>query len=171
MQILKPPPGRRNEWLTMVSCPQNAVITVVQLLSCVPLCDPRTAARQAPHTSVSWSLLRFKFTELVMLCNYLILGCLLLLASLIFSSISVFFSKSALCIQGPKYWTFSFSICPSNEYSGLISLGINWFNLLAVQGTLKSLLQHHSPKASVLQCLAYFLWSKFHTHTWLLGKP
>ena len=157
MQILKPPPGRRNEWLTMLSCPQHAFVAVVQLLSCVPLCDPMHCSMPgSPYFTVSWSLLRFTFIESVMLCNHLILCHRLLLLSSIFSSIRVFFNKSALCIQGPKYWNFSFSICLSNEYSRLISLGIDWFNVLAVQGTLESLLQHHSPKASVLQCSAFF---------------
>ena len=155
----------------MVSCPQQAVVAVVQLLSCVPLCDPMHCITPgSAYFTISWSLLRFTFIESVMLCNHLIL-CPLLLLSSVFSSIRVFFNKSTLCIQGPKYWNFSFSICPSNEYSGLISFGIDLFNLLAVQGTLKSLPQHHSPKASALQCSAFFLWSNFHTHTWLLGKP
>ena len=83
------------------------------------------------------------------------LGPLLLLPS-IFSSIRVFSSESVLCIRRPKYWSFSFSISPSNEYSGLISLRMDWLDLLAVQGTLKSLLQHHSSKASILRCSAFF---------------
>ena len=74
-----------------------------------------------------------------------------------FSSIRVFSNESALCIMWPKYWSFSFSISPSNEYSGLISFKINWFDLLAIQGTLKSLLQHHSLKASIHQCSAFFI--------------
>ena len=89
--------------------------------------------------------------KLVMPLNHLILHYLLLLLPSILPSIWVFSNKSVLRIRWPKYWSFSFSICPSNEYSGLISFKIDWFDLLAVQGTLKSLLQHHSPKASVLQ--------------------
>ena len=92
-----------------------------------------------------------------MLSNHLSFCCPLLLPS-IFPSIRVFSNKTALCIKWPKCWSFSFSISPSNEYSGLISFRIDWFDLLAVQGTLKSLLQHHSSKASILQCSA-FLWS------------
>ena len=89
--------------------------------------------------------------------NYLILCCPLLLPPSIFPSIWVFSDESVLCIRWPKYWSFSFSISPSNEYSGLISFRIDWFDLLAVQGTLKILFQHHSSKASILQCSAFFL--------------
>ena len=91
-----------------------------------------------------------------MASNHLVLCCPLLLPST-FPSIRVFSNESALCIRWPKYWSFSFSISPSNEYSGLISFRIDWFDLLAVQGTLKSLLQHHSSKGSVLQCSAFFI--------------
>ena len=94
--------------------------------------------------------------ELVILSNQLILGCPLLLPS-IFPGIRVFSNESALCIRWPKYWSFSFSIILSNECSGLISFRIDWFDLLAVQGTFKSLLQHHSLKASVLHCSAFFM--------------
>ena len=89
--------------------------------------------------------------------NYLILCCPLLLLPSIFSSIRVFSNESVLCIRWPKYCSFSFSISPSNEYSGLISFMIDWFDLLRVQGTLKSLLQHHSSKASILQLSAFFI--------------
>ena len=89
--------------------------------------------------------------------NYLILCPLLLLPLSIFPSISVFSSESVLRIRWPKYWSFSFSISPSSEYSGLISFRIDWFDLLAVQGTVKSLLQHHSSKASILHCSAFFI--------------
>ena len=94
--------------------------------------------------------------ESVIPSNHLILCRPLLLPS-IFPSIGVFSNESALCIRWPKYWSFSFSISPSGEYSGLISLGMDWLDLLAVQGTLKSLLQHHSSKASILQCSAFFM--------------
>ena len=89
--------------------------------------------------------------------NHLILSHLLLLLPSIFSSIRVFSNESVLPIRWPKYWSFSFSISPSNEYSGLISFRIDWLDLLAVQGTLKSLLQHHSSKASILRCSAFFM--------------
>ena len=92
-----------------------------------------------------------------MLSNHLILYHLLLLLPSIFPSIRVFSSESVLHIRGPKYWNFSFSISPSNEYSGLISSRIDWFDLLAVRGILKSLFQHHSSKASILQHLAFFM--------------
>ena len=95
--------------------------------------------------------------ESVMLSNHFILCCPLLLLSSIFSSIGVFSNKSSLHIREPKFWSFSFSISPSNEYSGLLSFRVNWFDLLAVQRSLKSLLQHHSSKASVLWCSALFM--------------
>jgi len=96
--------------------------------------------------TISWSLLKLMFIELVMPFNHLVLCCPLLLLPSVFLSIRVFSSESALCLRWPKYWSFSFSISPSSDYSGLISFRIDWFDLLAVQGTLKSLLEHHSPK-------------------------
>ena len=95
--------------------------------------------------------------ESVMLSNHLILCCPLLLPSSIFLSLRVFSDESVLCIRWPKYWSFSFSISPSNEYSELISFRVNWLYLLTVQGTLKSLLQHHSSKASILRHSAFFI--------------
>ena len=128
-----------------------------------------TAACQASQSfTSSQSLLKLMSIESVMPSNHLILCCPLLLPS-IFPSIGVFFNESALRIRWPKYWRFSFSISASNEHSGLISFRIDWFELLAVQGTLKSLLQHHSSKASILHCSAFFTSS--HVHTWLLEKP
>ena len=120
--------------------------SVVQ--SCLTLCDPWTATRQASLSITnSCSLLKLMSIESVMPSNHLILCYPLLLRSLIFPSISVFSNESALCIRWPKYWSFSFNITPSNEHSGLISFRMDWLDLLAVQGTLKSLLQHHSLKA------------------------
>ena len=123
----------------------------VQSLSHVLLfATPWTAARQASLSITnSWSLLKLMSIELVMPSNHLILCHPLFLLPSIFPSIRVFSSGSVLCIRWPKYWNFSFSISPSSEYSGLISFRIDWFDL-AVQGTLKSLLQHHSSKASIL---------------------
>ena len=95
--------------------------------------------------------------ELMMPSNHLILCHPLLLLPPIFSSITVFSNEAALCIRWPKYWSFSFSISPSNEYSGLIFFRMEWLDLLAVQGTLKSLLQHHSSKASILRCSPFFI--------------
>ena len=95
--------------------------------------------------------------ESVMPSNHLILCCPLLLPPSIFPSIRVFSNESVLHIRWPKYWSFSFSISPSNEYSGLMSFRMNWLDLLAVQGTLKSLLQHHTSKASILRCSAFFI--------------
>ena len=109
---------------------------------------------------VHHQLLEFTQThvhELVMPSNYLILSCPLLLVPSVFPSIRVFSNESVLCITWPKYWSFHFSISSSSEYSGLISLRIDWLDLLAVQGTLKSLLQHHSSKASILRCSAFFI--------------
>ena len=105
----------------------------------------------------SWSLLKLMSIELVMPSNHLILCHPLLLLSSIFPSIRVFSSESVLRIRWPKYWSFSFSISPSNVYSGLISFRMDWLDLLAVQGTLKTLLQHHSSKTSILQHSAFFI--------------
>ena len=119
---------------------------------------PWTAACQASlFITNSRSLLKLMSIESVMPSNHLILCRPLLLLPSVFPKISVFSNESALHIRWPKYWGFSFSISPSNEYSGLVSFGIDWLDLLAVQGTLKSLLQHHSSKASVLQCSALFM--------------
>ena len=130
---------------------------VVQSLSHVSLfATPWTAACQASLSfTISQSLLKLMCIESVMPSNHLILCHPLLLLPSIFPRIRVFSNESALCIRWPKYWSFSFSISPSNEYSGLISSRIDWFDLLAVQGTLKILLQHHSLKVSVLRCLAF----------------
>ena len=123
---------------------------------------PWTAAHQAPLSfTVSQSLLKFIFIEMVMLCNHLILCHPLLLPS-IFPFI--FSNESALHISWPKYWSRSFSISPSNEYSGLISFKIDWFHLLAVQRTLKSPLQCHSSKASILKCSTFFLYGLTSIH-------
>ena len=129
----------------------------VQSLSRVQLfTTPWTASRQASLSiSHSQSSLKLMSIESVMPSNNLILCRPLLLPSSIFPSIRVFSNESALHIRWPKYWSFSFSISPSNEYSGLISFRMDWLDLLAVQGTLKSLLQHHSSKASILQHSAF----------------
>ena len=119
---------------------------------------PWTEACQASLSfTISQSLLKPMSIELVMPSNQLIFCHPLLLLPSVFPSIRVFSNESALCIRWPKYWNFSFSVSPSNEYLGLISFRIDWFDLLAVQGTLKGLLQHHSTKASVLQCSAFFI--------------
>ena len=119
--------------------------------SCPTLCDPMNRSTQAsPSITNSWSLLKLMSTELVMPSNHLILCRPLLLLPPIPPSIRVFSNESALCISWPKYWSFCFSISPSNEHPGLISFRMDWLDLLAVQGTLKSLLQHHSSKASIL---------------------
>ena len=118
---------------------------------------PWTSAHQASLSITnSRSLLKLVSIELVMPSNHLILGHPLLFLPPIFPSIRVFSNESAFCIRWPKYWSFSFSISPSNDYSGLISFRMDWMVLLAVQGTLKSLLQHQSSKASILQHSAFF---------------
>ena len=115
-------------------------------------------ARQASlSTTNSWSLPKLMSIESVMPSNHLILCCPLLLPPTIFPSIRVFSNESALHIRWPKYWSFTFSISPSNEHPGLISFRMDWLDLLPVQGTLKSLLQHHSLKASILRCSAFFI--------------
>ena len=106
---------------------------------------------------ISWSLLKFMSIELIILSNHLIFCRPLLLLRSIFPSIRVFSNESALCTWWPNYWSFIFSISPSSEHSGLISSWIDWFDFLAVQGTLKSLLQHHCSKASILLRSAFFI--------------
>jgi len=137
----------------------NELFSSVQLVSHVWLFStPWTAARQASLSITnSWSLLKLMSIKPVMPSNHFNLCHPLLLLPSLFPNIRVFSNESLLRIRWPKYWTFSFSISPSNEYSGLISFRIDWFDLFAVQGTLKSLLQHHSSKASILQCSAFFM--------------
>ena len=134
-----------------------------QLLSSVWLfATPWPAACQASlYITNSWSSLRFMSTESVRPSNNLILCHPLLLLPSIVPSIRVFLNEFILHIRGPKYWRFSFSISLSNEYSGLISFRMDWFDLLAIQGALKSLLQHHSSKASVLQCSPFSVAQSF----------
>ena len=136
-----------------------ASFSSVQSLSRVRLfMSPWTTAPQASlFTTNSRSLPKPMSIESVMPSNHLILWCPLLLLPSIFPSIRVFSNASALCIRWPKYWSFSFNISPSNEHSGLMSFRMDWLDLLAVQGTLKSLLQHHSSKASILWHSAYFI--------------
>ena len=126
--------------------------------SFLTLCDSMDCNTQAPLSStISLSLLKFRSTESFMLSNHLIVCCPLLPLSSNFPSIRVFSNESAHLIRWPKYWSFSFRISPCNEYSGLISFGFDWFDLLSVQGTLRSLLQHRSLKTSTLQCSAIFM--------------
>ena len=131
----------------------------VQLLSRVRLfVTPWTAAHQVSLSITnSWGLPKPMSIESVVPSDHLILCHPLLFLPSIFPSIRVFSNDSALCIRWPEYWSFSFSIRPSNEYPGLISFRMDWLDLLAVQGTLKSLLQHHSSKASILRCSAFII--------------
>ena len=140
-------------------CYMYVCINSIQSLSHVRLfATPQTAAHQASLSiTKSWSLPKLMSIELVMPSNYLVLCYPLLLLSSTLPNIRVFSNESVLHIRWPKYWSFSFNISPSNEHPGLISFRMDWLDLLAVQGTLKSLLQHNSSKASVLQCSAFFI--------------
>ena len=145
--------------MTFVSCSSNCS---VESLSRVRLfATPWTAAGQDSPSIMSitnfQSLPKLMSIESVMPSNHLILCHPLLLLTSIFSSIRVFSNELALCIRWPKYWSFSFNISPSNEHPGLISFRMDWLDLLAVQGTLKSLPQHHSSKVSILWCSAFFI--------------
>ena len=150
------------------SCILSPCFSSLQSLSRVWLfATPWTAARQASLSITnSQSLPKPMSIESVMPSNHLILCRPLLLLPSIFPSIRVFWSESSLCIRWPKYWSFSFNTSPSNEHPGLISFRMDWSDLLAVQGTLKSFLQHHSSKASILWCSAFFIvqLSSIHDH-------
>ena len=139
-------------WLTLL-----CVISSVQSLSCWTLTSWTSGCQASLSITNSWSLLKLMTIELVMLSNHLILCHPLLLLLSIFTSIRVFSNESVLHTRWPKYWSFSFSISPSNDYSGLISFKMDWFYLLAVQGTLKSFLQYQSSKASIPWCSAFFI--------------
>ena len=145
---------------------QDVQLSSVQTLSHVQIfAAPWTLASQAsPSITNSQNLHKFMSIELVMPSNHLILCCPLLLMPLIFPSIRVFSSESVLRIRCPKYWSFNFSISRSNDYSGLISFRIERLDLLAVQGTLNSLLQDHSSKASILWCSAFFIVQLLHPY-------
>ena len=143
----------------------NYALYSVQLLSHVQLfVTAWTAAYQASLFTISWNLLKLMSIKLVMPSKHLTLHCSLLLLPSIFASIRVFSNESALCIRWPKCWSFSLSISTSHEYTGLISFRIDWFDILAVQGTLKSLLQHHSSKASLLWNSAFFMVQHSHPY-------
>ena len=152
--------------------PQRPHNSSVQLLSRVRLfATPWTAACQASLSITnSRSLLKLMSIESVMPSNHLILCHPLLLPPSICPNIKVFSSESVLRIRWPKHWSFSFSISPSNEYSGLISFRMDWLDLLTVQGTLESLLQHYSSKASILRCSAFFIVQLSHPYM-TTGKP
>ena len=148
-----------NVFIDSFSLSQQIVDAVVQSLSCVRVfVTPQTEAHQASLSiTSSWSLLKLMSIESVMTSNHLILCHPHLLLPSIFPSIRVFSNELALHIRWPDYWSFSFSISPSNKYSGLIPIKIDWFDLLAVQETLENLCQHHSWKASILWCSAFFM--------------
>ena len=142
-----------------LACLKSLHFSSVQSLSHVRLFEtPWTAAHQASLSITNfWSLPKLMSIESLMPSNHLILHHPLLLLPSTFPRIRVFSNESTLCIKWPKYWSFSFNISPSSEHPGMISFGMDWLDLLAVQGTLKSLLQHHSSKASILQCSAFFI--------------
>ena len=147
----------------------DSIYSSVQFSSVTQLCPTKTPRTKAHQASLSFtnsqSFLKLMSIELVMPSNHLILCHSLLLLPSIFPSIRVFSSDSVLHIRWPKDWSFSFSISPSNEYPGLISFWIDWLDLLSVQGTLKSLLQHRSSKASILWCSAFFTVQLSHPYT------
>ena len=163
---------RANAWAAIKGLAQSALSSVQFSLSVVSnsLQPHRLQQARPPCPSPTASLLKFMSIESVMPSNHLILCRPLLLLPSIFPIIRVFSNESALRIRWPKYWSFSFNISPSNEYPGLISLRMDWLDLLAVQGTLKSLLQHHSSKASILQCSAFFIVQLSHPYM-TIGKP
>ena len=139
------------------------IFTFVQSLVCVQLfLTPWMAACQASLSSQS--LLKLKSIELVMPFNHLILCCPLFFLPSIFSGVRIFSIEWALCIRWPKYWSFSYNMSPTGEYPGLISFRMDWLDLLGVQGILKSLLQNHSSKASILQCSALFMMQPSHLY-------
>ena len=141
----------------------NCCCSVTQ--SCLTLCDPMDCSSPGfPVHHELWSLFKLVSIELVMPSNYPILCHPLLLLPSNFSRTRIFSNELALRIRQPNYWKFSFTICPSNEYLGLISFRTDWFDLLAVQGTLKSLLQDHSSKASILWCSAFFMFQLSHPY-------
>ena len=158
--------------LLSASLHYKAQFSSIQSLSHVWLFEiPWTTACQASLSIISSrSLPKLMSIESVMPSNHLILCHPLFLLPSIFPSIRVFPNESALCIRWPKYWNFSFTISSSNEHSGLISFWMDWLDLLAVQGTLKSLLQHHSSKASILQWSAFFIFQLSHPYM-ILEKP
>ena len=141
------------------------IFSSVQLLSHVRLCNPINCSTPGSLSNTnSWSLPKPMSIELLMPSNHLILCRSLLLLPSIFPNIKVSSNESALHIRRPKYWSFSFNISPSNEHPGLIYFRMDWLDLLAVQGTLKSLLQHHSSKASILHSSAFFIIQLSHLH-------
>ena len=162
----------KSEMNEMISCLLWSLLIAVQLLNRVWLTGTLwTAACQASLSITnSQSLLKLTSIKSVLPSNQLILCHPLLLLPSIFPSIRVFSNESVLLISWPNYWSFSFSISPSNEYSGLISFKMDWFDLFSVQGTLKSLLQHHSSKASIHQHSAFFI-VQLSIYSWLLEKP
>ena len=155
----------------MIFVTEAKLVSSVHSLSHVQLTTPWTAALHASlFITNSWSLFKLMSIELVMPSNHLILCRPHLLLPSIFPSIRIFSNESVLQFRWPKYWSFSFSISPSNEYSGLISFRMDCLALLAVQGTLKSLVQHYSSKTSIIHHSA-FLASDSHIHRWLLEIP
>ena len=147
---------------------QNQFSSITQ--SCPALCHPVDCSMSGFPGTSSWSLLKLMSIEVVMPSSHLILCHPLLLLPSVFPSIRVFSNESVLPIRWPEYWSFSFNISPFSEYSELISFRMDWLDLLAVQGTLKSLLQYHSSKASILRCSVFFIVQLSHRYV-TTGKP
>ena len=159
----------RHDWVTNTSLSstsmQTCTLCCCSIIRMCPTVTPWTVTRQASLSITnSQSLLKLMSIKLVMPPNHLIFCCSLLLLPSIFPSIKVFSNESVLCIRWPKYWSISFSMSPSSEYSGLISFRIEWFDFLAVQGTHRNLLQHHSSEASVLYHSAFFMVQILHPY-------
>ena len=152
---------------------ETSVVAVVHSLRWIRLfATPWTAAHQGSLSfTISQNLLKFMSIESMMSSNHLVFSCPLFLLPSIFPRIRIFSNESALFIQWPKYWSFNFSISPSDEYSGFSSVRIDWLDLLAIQGTLKSLLQHHSSQKHKFWGAQPSLRSNSHIHTWLPEKP
>ena len=153
--------------LVVVRKPRSFLFSSVTQL-CPTLCDPMNCRKASLSITNSWSLLKLMSIKSVIHSNHLILCPPLFLPSSVFPSIRVFSNGSVLHIRWPKYW--SYSISPSSEYSRLISFRMDWLDILAVQGTLKRLLQYCSSKALILRCSAFFIVDS-HIHTWPLEKP
>ena len=164
--------GQRSNPIGLCSYKSRIQFSSVQSLSRVWLFATQWVTAHLASLSITnfWSPPKPMSIESVMPSNHLIFSHPLLLLPSIFPSIRVFSNESALCIRWPKYWSFSFNISPSNEHPGLISFRMDWLDLLAVQGTLKSLLQQHSSKASILQCSAFFMVKVSHSYM-CTGKP
>ena len=166
--------GSQNSWIQLSSSTYTRISVQFNSVaqSCPTLCNPMDCSTPGfPGHHQLLELVQTYVHRVSDAIQHLILCCPLLLMPSLFPSIRVFSNESTLHIRWPKYWSFSFSISPSNEYSGQISFTIDWFDLLAVQGTPKTLLQHHSSKASILQCSPFFMVQLSHSYMTTVKKP